>query len=330
MSDQNPEIWQLQANFDIQGLVRALKSENAGIRKRSAAALRALGEQAALPALRQALRAESDTDARHALLAAIEALDKSPEELEAEHSSHAKTIDRLIAQLHSLNMKEVLQAIEKLAELGDKIAVEPLILLFNDLKTPIQIRLATAEALLKLESAPIEVALLANLRHPDWHIRRNGAAILGQLRAEWAIEPLGQALHDPNPTVSKTAIAALKYIGTPEARKTLAQFVSSQNAPTPSVTNDPSDRTLAVAPRDGLLQRMNELMGDPEHADATEKTSTQEALSAAELLSKVKRVSDQTQSRLLRPEQSLKKTDILDSSVVDQHESKDDDDKASE
>ncbi len=312
MSDHNPEIWQLQASFDIQGLVRALKSDNAGIRKRAAAALRALGDPSALPALRQALRVENDTEARHALLAAIEALDKTPEELEAEFSSQAKQLDRLMAQLHSVNVKEVLAAVEKLAEIGDKLAVEPLILLFNDPKAPIQVRLAVAEALLKLESAPIEVALLANLRHPDWHIRRNGAAILGQLRAEWAIEPLGKALHDPNPTVSKTAIAALKYIGTPEARKVLAQFVASQH--TPPTPADSSDRTIAVAPRDGLLQRM----GPQEGSDEGDKP--QESLSAADLLRKVKRVSDQTQSRLLRREQATKKTAALDDTVVDQHE----------
>ena len=137
------------------------------------------------------------------------------------------TVKALIANLKADNADTILSAAEQLGELGDKIAVEGLILAFNNQKHSIHVRLAIAEALLKLESAPVEVALLANIRHSDWHIRRNGAAILGQLKAEWAIDPLSGILNDPHPVVRRTALAALKHIGTPESRKAIARFVPS-------------------------------------------------------------------------------------------------------
>jgi hypothetical protein len=146
--------------------------------------------------------------------------------------------------------------------MGDKLAVEPLVLLFNDARMSIQVRLAVAEALLKLESAPVEVALLANLRHSDWRIRRNGAAILGQLKATWAIQPLARALRDSNKHVRRTARAALKHIGTPEARKALARDGQSRNRRKPMQPRTPDGKKKKVRrprPRhDGLLSRVQE------------------------------------------------------------------------
>ncbi|GEM_PF-7073822 len=215
----------MQANFDIGGLVEALKNSDAGIRRRAAAALRALDAKTAVPALKEALLKEDDSAVLKSLQEAVSALDTS-EESATPLTPKQVLFNELIGQLQSLASDQVVSAAEQLGELGNKLAVEPLVLLFNNLKAPIQVRLAVAEALIKLESAPVEVALLANLRHPSWHIRRNGAAILGQLKAEWAIEPLGRALFDPHETVRKTATAALKYIGTPEARKILARFAT--------------------------------------------------------------------------------------------------------
>jgi len=75
--------------------------------------------------------------------------------------------------------------------------------------------------LLKLESAPVEVALLGALRSSEWQVRRNSAAILGQLRAGWAVEPLAKAMFDGNEIVRKTAYAALKRINTPQAQRAI-------------------------------------------------------------------------------------------------------------
>ena len=236
MNDDNkPDIWQKQSQLDIEGLEKALASPDLKIRQRAAAALRSMRAIKALPALKAAFEKEEDAQTRTVIAAAIEALRDTPTPAAALESPSPKPppqispTQALVQKLHSESTEEVVEAARQLGELGDKIAVEALILIFNDPRRSIQVRLAVAEALLKLESAPVEVALLANLRHTEWVIRRNGAAILGQLKAEWAIQPLARALNDPHPVVRRTALAALKHIGTPESRKALAKFSPSAN-----------------------------------------------------------------------------------------------------
>lgn len=226
MSTPTPDqIWRLQANADVDGLIRALDAEDIITRRRAAAALLVIGAVEALPALRMAISKEMDEETRSLLLTVTETLTEESGE-DVNESRVLTQVDLLAMELGSDDLQTAVAAAQKLGELGDKTAVVPLILTFNNHAAPINLRLAAAEALLKLESAPVEVALLANLRHQDWEIRRNGAAILGQLKAEWAVEPLGKALGDPHPTVRKTALAALKYIGTPEARKVVARFAT--------------------------------------------------------------------------------------------------------
>lgn len=231
----------MQSNFDINGLIKALSSEDKLIRRRAAAALRLIGSPDALPALKQAHEKEDDPQTGLIMAAAIETLSLPAESSETSRSSQVGSnvaeddasaeVQRLIDIVRSDDGDAIIEAATTLGEMGEKLAVEALIVAFNNQKHSIHVRLAIAESLLKLESAPVEVALLANLRHPDWHIRRNGAAILGQLQAEWAIQPLARSLTDPHPIVRRTSLAALKHIGTPESRKALAQFspTSQQN-----------------------------------------------------------------------------------------------------
>ena len=230
MSDFQPDVWQLQAEHNISGLVSALTHQDAGVRRRAAAALRALGAFEAIPALRDALDGETDPATRSSLLAVVATLERERQrqrELnQTDDSTEPQAVplsptERLIQVLSSTDPAQIIQAARTLGELGDKRAVEPLVMLFMDTATPIRVRLAVAEALLKLESAPVEVALLGALRSSNWKTRRNGAAILGQLRAEWALEPLGEALFDRNDTVRRTALAALQRIGTTEARRVI-------------------------------------------------------------------------------------------------------------
>jgi hypothetical protein len=260
VSDNRPDIWRLQAQLDIQGLVDALQDPSPDIRKRAAAALRAMDAEQAIAPLRHALAHEVDDDVRTSILLALEALGDAASSLQSDHipSDQHNQVRDLLEQLNSNNPSDIIEAAEYLGELGDKIAVEPLVMRFRDARLSIQVRLAIAEALLKLESAPVEVTLLATLRNSDWHIRRNGAAILGQLRAEWAIQPLFKALSDPHPVVRRTARAALKHIGTPEARKALAwhaQQVEQQSHqpspnPRPSKRRSMLDRFNDDAPQD--------------------------------------------------------------------------------
>lgn len=256
MSDkEQPDVRQLKEKFDIQGLIQALRSDDKAIRKRAAAALRTLDATHAIKALREAYKQEDDPQTRMVIASAIQALleyAKRGQKEAAPVHSDVPAVQQLIQRLHSADSEAIIEAARKLGDLGDKIAVEPLVMLFQDPSMSIRVRFTVAEALLKLESAPVEVTLLANLRDEDWHIRRNGAAILGQLKAEWAIEALANALRDPHPVVQRTARAALKRIGTPESRKVLAQ-ASGVTSRAPLRPAGGSNRT----PRRGMLQHLD-------------------------------------------------------------------------
>jgi HEAT repeat protein/PBS lyase HEAT-like repeat-containing protein len=245
--EKTPDSWETQSELDIKGLVRGLSSGNKDIRRRAAAALKAMGGAQALPALKVAFAEEEDAQTRHSIAIAIEMLTHeaqkqgvSPDKMGGQLAE--SKVDTLLRMLQSNDADQVIEAARKLGELVEKRAVTSLVLLFNDQKRSIHVRLAVAEALLKLESAPVEVALLANLRHPEWQIRRNGAAILGQLKAEWAIQPLARGLKDPHPVVRRTALAALKHIGTPESRKAVAQ-----NSPNSNVQHSVSNTKQTTA-----------------------------------------------------------------------------------
>lgn len=323
MSTPKPDnIWRLQAQFDIKGLVMALKDPSPATRKRAAAALRTINATQALPVLKYVVRVETDAEARASMLAAIDALDNPLIMDEAEGEHVVSEVEKLTEDLNSDDSKKAIQAAQAMSVLNDKTAVVPLILRFNNMQTPIQVRLAIAEALLKMESAPVEVALLANLRHADWEIRRNGAAILGQLKAEWAVEPLGKALGDPHPTVRKTSLAALKFIGTPDARKVVARFATAlqrpaatsakpnnQTAPAnpsatseaPKVLNDP---TLPFAARSRLL--------DKAVPEVLQETTLPKDIKVMRVSEQKKKQGDVAQNELT--------TSILDNSAVDDYE----------
>jgi HEAT repeat protein len=256
VSDLRLNIWRLQAQFDTRGLIEALANQDAGIRKRAAAALRTLDATEAVPALKQALANEKDADTRSALTAALEHLlpeesDKSP---------------KWIAQLKSGDTENMIQAARALGELKDKTAVEPLVLIFHNPQLSGRVRLAAAEALIKLESAPAVVTLLAALRGKDWHIRRNAVAVLGQLRADWAIEPIIERMADENDIVRRTARAALKRIGTPEALKAL-EAMSDKTQPV-----NPKAKTAKLAATEpfkpGSLQEILKAQAEKKAAEA--------------------------------------------------------------
>lgn len=233
MSDNaKPNFWDMESELDTNGLLDALSHDDKMIRRRAATGLQTLKAIGAVDALREAHKKEEDPETGLVIASAIQVLSRIADGtyLKRDMENQEPRVKRLITQLSSERSEVVINAARKLGDLGDKMAVEGLIIAFNNQKLSIHVRLAIAEALLKLESAPVEVALLANLRHADWHIRRNGAAILGQLQAEWAIDPLARALNDPHPVVRRTALAALKHIGTPESRKALAKHAPSSNA----------------------------------------------------------------------------------------------------
>jgi HEAT repeat protein len=216
-----PNIWQMQQQSNADALVEALRHPDASVRRRAAGSLRAIGAWHTLPAIESALAVESDWQAHAAMSAAIQYLDH---DVHIEQMVKAKDLRGLSKMLSSSQIEDVLIAASALGGLADRRAVEPLIVLFRNPLAPSKARLAAAEALLKLESAPAVVTLLGALRRDDWQARRNAAAVLGQLQASWAVEPLIVALNDPMPVVRKTASAALRRIGTSEAMSAATKF----------------------------------------------------------------------------------------------------------
>lgn len=256
-----PNIWLLQTKRDIDGLIAALRYPDPVIRRGAVAALRALSAWQAVPALQAQLAVENDWQVHAAISAALQYLDH---DLHVEIMIRNRDVRGLIKMLNSPRSDDVITACEALGQLGDRNAAEPLIMIFRNLMQPAKVRLAAAEALLKLESAPAVVTLLAALRRNDWQVRRNAAAVLGQLKAVWATEPLIQALKDPSPIVARTAAAALKHIGTPEAILAAKRFEASQ---TPEQT--PSQRTST-----GRLRTQTVASAPQAPAPITEKLPT--------------------------------------------------------
>lgn len=222
MNANLPNIWFMQTEGDWRGLVKALNHSDADIRRRAAVALRVIDAKESVDAIRKALEKEANPQVRVVLVAALDHLAPQDAPSESKETKRPQSrVERLIDHLTSGKPDTAVQAAQALGDLKDKIAVPPLIAVFRNRRQPASVRLAAAEALLEMNSAPAEVTLLAALRGEKWHLRRNGAAILGQLQADWAVEPLATALHDPNELVAKTARAALRRIGTPEARQAL-------------------------------------------------------------------------------------------------------------
>jgi HEAT repeat protein len=230
VSEFHPNIWRLQAQADIRGLMEAIKHTNPDVRKRAAAALRALGASSAIPGLQAALVKEHEPAVRATMIAALDSLFQQEVEDDSDSpEDQYNQVVRLIAQLNSINPERVIRAAQQLGELKEKIAAEALIMVFHNQEFPARVRLAAAEALLVMESAPVEVALLGAVRNADWRVRRNAAAVLGQLNADWAVEPLAVILRDENELVRRTAQAALQRIGTQEALLALAVNAAKTN-----------------------------------------------------------------------------------------------------
>src|SRR5690606_30563188 len=123
-----------------------LESDDPGIRKRAAAALRTLGATSAVPTLKGIIDKESDPDTRAHVLAALEQL--TNEQTVDEDTQDASKpmleqnrISRLVAELGHSDPKRVIAATRELALQDDRLAAEPLVMLFNDSGKPNNVRL---------------------------------------------------------------------------------------------------------------------------------------------------------------------------------------------
>lgn len=221
VKDFNFDIWRMQAQNNTRGLIEILKTGTPDLRQRAATALRAMGVGSAIPALQESLLSETDTAVRETIMTAMEALFETTDPNEAAPKGEARRIVDLIARLNSHNAEHAVRAAQGLGDIQQKLAVEALIITFSNKKLDSRVRLAAAEALIKLESAPLEVTPLAALRSEKWMIRRSAAMILGLYQADWAVPPLITALQDPHELVQKSVRTALEQINTLEAQLAL-------------------------------------------------------------------------------------------------------------
>lgn len=252
MDSRRPNIWKLQATKDVDGLIEALGHTDPDIRKAAGVALRVIGEAKAIPALKLALVRERHTDVRDHLTATIEHLDQSS----ASSDARTRSRENLVTRLSSPDAETIIQAAQALGELGDQLATEALVMVFRNPLQRDDVRLAAAQALLKLKSAPAVVTLLAGLEKENWRIRHNSATVLGQVKASWATEPLVKLLQDEHPNVRLAAASALSRLQTPRAQEALEVYKAQRSGQTrplpmamfPPPTTPPAPGTLPETP----------------------------------------------------------------------------------
>lgn len=219
--NRRPNIWKFQADRDIKGLIKALDYPDPNIRKRAAAALRVLGARDAVSALNRALMKEPSPDVKEHISAALEHLDYDSFVTQVVED---RSVDDLIALLKTGSPEDIVRASEALGEIGDRLATEPLVMVFRNPLMSDEVRLAAAEALLALQSAPSVVSLLGGLKKDNWRVRHNAATVLGQLKALWATKPLIEALDDEHQSVRRAAAASLQRFQTPQAMEALRSY----------------------------------------------------------------------------------------------------------
>lgn len=230
VSAQPIDIWRLQAQEDIEGLTNALLSPDAERRKRAAAALYALDARASIPHLVKALQNEDDPETKIGLASALDGLQTNNNQgntdrlmaLDVAGDKHQMLVDHLLAKLESHDPDVAVAAANKLVDMRESAAYDPLMKILRDDGRSIQLRAGVAGALLKLDDTSVKETLLPLLASPNPQTRRKIAVVLGQLKAEWAVVPLTKFLNDADTSMRKMVRAALRHIGTPEARRALA------------------------------------------------------------------------------------------------------------
>lgn len=131
-------------------------------------------------------------------------------------------------------------AILSLGNLGDLRAFETLVnILENDSEEKGKNRAAAANALTKLEDERVVEPLINALEDPDQQVRVNAVSMLGEIGNQKAVDPIIDILQSPDKTSQDTRIAAigsLTSLGGPDAMEGVLQAVE-----------DPASKVRAAA-----------------------------------------------------------------------------------
>jgi len=160
-----PNIWELKAREDVEGLIRALKDSNPYVRKEAAEALGKIGDERAVEPLIEALK-DSYLAVRWK---AAEALSKIGE----------RAAGPLIEALKDSDEYVRMGAAGALGEIGDSRAVEPLIEALKDSNA--DVRSSAAIALGEIGDRRAVGPLIEALKDSNEFVREEAAEALGEI-----------------------------------------------------------------------------------------------------------------------------------------------------
>ena len=203
-----PNIGKLKERRNMSGLAQALEDKDPEVQYRAAEALGNIGDTKSVGPLITAMTCSEYSGVRWK---AAEALSKIGD----------PAVGPLISLLQHPGDDVRWQTAIALGEIGDPEAVEPLIALMKDRDRYVRSRAAVA---LGLIGKPAIHRLKDVLKNGTVTARCGAAAALGRTKDPEAIEPLINALADPEPEVRVDAASALAEIGRPAA-SSLIQFL---------------------------------------------------------------------------------------------------------
>lgn len=230
------DVDKLRAKGNVKGLIKALGSEDAPVRRKAAQALAALKDAGAIDPLIRCLVDKDNGVRENAAKAlaeigdprAVESLmyclqDQDPEirwiAAKALANFGSAVVDPLIRNLDSVDRHLAEVSAFALGETGDPRAVTPLILTLRRPDWDVRTRV---EAALHRIGEPAVGPLVTYLKDNDVGTRCSAAKILGKLGDRNALDALLTCLDDESPDMRRNTIEAIGRLGDPRTLETLS------------------------------------------------------------------------------------------------------------
>lgn len=232
----DPAHWSLGDEAQREALLplilRELESPLASRRARAVELLAEARVDAAIPALLELLRRESDLIVRCRALGALRDLAGTGEAMEAPSSEELEAwkdelLAGLIEQLDSPIPAQRWSAAEGLGRLGDARAVPALVQALRDPHA--FVRWTAVQALGEIGATETVRLVLPLFEENDPLLRRSAVDALGRFDTPESREALRRALHDPDPTVRRNAIDAVARLRDVEAVDALVLALDPRN-----------------------------------------------------------------------------------------------------
>lgn len=151
----------------------------------------------------------------------------SQSQISSRQDSNNSSLNSLLEELKDLDPKVRQHAAEELGKLGDRSAVNPLILALN-YDDVYRVRKAAAWALGELKDEKAVIPLMRAISHSDWIVRANAAEALGKIGDPLPVAALTDTLEDENHNVIQKVVWALGEIGLERAVNPLVDTLTSK------------------------------------------------------------------------------------------------------